>query len=258
MKLPGFQDDPMLVAGASEVTSDLGDFFSMQRPEHAAVLDERARLARELHDGVLQSLTGARLQLEALSRLIDENPQAVRQRLHDIEEFIAEQQRELRLWIQKLHPTVRPAAPSNTDFAEALKMLCRQIEWQWALRVELIVSDSKKIPRTLADHVYRLVQEALSNVARHAHAQVGYVDLEILEDRVFLVVADDGNGFAFHGRYDLDTLTAKQLGPASLKERVASLRGELVLTSALSGSRLEISLPLDQAPVQGPHPMAAA
>ncbi len=61
----------------------------------------------------------------------------------------------------------------------------------------------------------------------------------------------DGSGFPFRGRYDLATLTAKQLGPVSLKERVASLRGELLLTSTLSGSKLEMTLPLDQLPLAG-------
>jgi signal transduction histidine kinase len=75
------------------------------------------------------------------------------------------------------------------------------------------------------------------------------VEFKITRDRVYITVTDDGRGFPFSGRYDLAALTDAQLGPVSLKQRVASLHGELVLTSTLIGSRLEISLPVDQHPM---------
>src|SRR5437868_2516010 len=97
-------DDRMLEGVARQVVTDINHFFSKERLERAAKQDERVRLARELHDGVLQALTGATLQLEALSRLIDENPNAARNRLQVIERLIMEEQQELRTWIQKLKP----------------------------------------------------------------------------------------------------------------------------------------------------------
>ena len=65
----------------------------------------------------------------------------------------------------------------------------------------------------------------------------------MIADRVHLVIADNGCGFPFRGRYDLTALNARNWGPVSIKERVASLHGELVLTSTMSGSRIEILLP---------------
>src|SRR6266487_3308089 len=97
-----FQEDRILEGGDRQVMADVNRFFSKERLEQAAMQDERVRLARELHDGVLQSLAGAALQLEAMSRLIEVDPDEARARIKEIEKLIAEEQRELRHWIRKL------------------------------------------------------------------------------------------------------------------------------------------------------------
>ena len=133
----------MLEGVARQVMADINQFFSKERLERAAMEDERVRLARDLHDGVLQSMAGALLQLEALSRLIDENPQAARKRLQDIGEIIADEQRELRVWIGKLKPTTSPSMASSADLAAALETLCQRGETQWGLRVRLTTSSPR-------------------------------------------------------------------------------------------------------------------
>ena len=230
-----------------QVMADVNRFFSKERLEQAAMQDERVRLARELHDGVLQSLSAAALQLEAMSRLIDLDPGAARDRLKDIEKLIAEEQRELRHWIRKLQPAVAPSIATGSDLAAVLEKLRQRAEWQWGVRVELAVDSRGAVPRLLGDEIYRIVQEALTNVGRHARASRirVVVKLGLGGTPVRITVADDGCGFAFRGRYDLAQLQEKQLGPRSLRERVAALRGELVVSSELSGSQLDISLPTD-------------
>jgi signal transduction histidine kinase len=248
---PPFQDDSILEGAANRVMADINGFFSRDRIERAAMENERVRLARELHDGVLQSLAGTLLQLEALSRLIEENPAAARKRLRDIGDLIADEQRELRVWIHRLKPTTtRASMASNADLAMAVEGLCQRIEKQWGLRVRPTMSRGT-IPRVLGDEVYHLVQEALANVARHAHAQCVDVGLQITHDQIYVTVTDDGLGFPFRGRYDLAMLVERQFGPRSLKERVASLGGEMVLTSTPSGSKLEMVLPLRPQPRSG-------
>ena len=247
---PPFQNDSMLDGVARQVMADINQFFSKERLERAAMSDERVRLARDLHDGMLQSLSGAVLQLEALSRLIDENPHAARKRLHDIGDLIADEQRELRIWIQKLKPTTAMSMASSADLNAALSTLCQRAETQWGLRTTLTTGRGS-IPRGLGDEVYRLVQEALTNVVRHAHARTVDVRVEITLDRVHITVEDDGVGFPFHGRYHLAVLVERQLGPRSLKERTASLGGELILSSTLSGSKLAIDLPLHPQSIPG-------
>lgn len=246
MRATGFDlsspDDRMLDGVERHVISNFNGSFSKNRIENAATLSERLRLARELHDGVLQSLTGAVLQLEAMSRLVDDDPKAARERLREIQDLIVEEQRELRTWVEDMRRTTPASTASHVDLAAALERVCRRVS-RWGPRVEFSGPDSGRVPRTLADDVYRLVEEALSNVTRHARAQVARVDVKLLHDRVRIVVEDDGCGFPFHGRYDLATLNERRQGPVSLKERVASLNGTLVLTSNLSGSRLDIDVP---------------
>jgi len=230
-----------------QAMADVNRFFSKERLEQTAMHDERVRLARELHDGVLQSLSAAAPQLGAMSRLIDVDPGAARDRLKDIEKLITEEQRELRHWIRKLQPAMAPSIATGADLAAALEKLRQRAEWQWGVRVELVVDSRGAVPRLLADEIYRIVQEALTNAGRHARASRirVVVKLGIGGAPVRIGVADDGCGFALRGRYDLAQMMEKQIGPRSLRDRVATLRGGFVLSSGLSGSQLDISLPTD-------------
>jgi signal transduction histidine kinase len=237
-----FQEDRMLEGVARQVATDLNTFFSKERLEHAAMEHERLRLARELHDGVLQSLTGVTLQLRQLSRLVEDYPEPVRNRLREVEELMVAEQRELRGWIDALKPPTSADMASKRDMATALGTLCNRVS-RWGMRVELIMSEEGTIARTLGDEIYRIVQEALSNAARHARAHAVRIELDLMSDRVGLTIEDDGCGFPFQGQFDLAVLNTRNWGPVSIKERVASLRGDLVLTSTLSGSRIEITLP---------------
>ncbi|HEX7271823.1 MAG TPA: histidine kinase [Casimicrobiaceae bacterium] len=243
-----FEGSRLLEGAGREVMTDMNRFFSKDRLERAAMQDERLRLARDLHDGVLQSLAGAVLQLEAVSRVMETDPAGARKRLRAIEELIVEEQGKLRVWVESLQPNVGALRASGAELTAAMAKLRGRVEWQWGLQVELVVNGRGTVPRALGDEIYRLVQEALTNVGRHAHARTARVGITLSggSSPVHITVTDDGCGFPVRGRFNLAELTARRVGPRSLRERVASLGGELVLTSSLSGSRLEISLPLDQ------------
>jgi signal transduction histidine kinase len=249
---PPCESDAVLEGVALQVFGDIRHFFSRARLEQAATEHERVRLAHELHDGILQSLTGLALQLQAVSRLLDTDIEAARQRLRDVQALIAVEQGELRTWIGDLSPAPTEAMATGDDLALVLQKLLRRAEWQWRLSCELAVDAKAPVPRTLGDHIYRLVQEGLNNAGRHARAQRAWVELAVRPDRVDIALSDDGVGFPFHGRYDLARLTAHNLGPRSIRERIASLRGSLVLTTGLSGSRLEIGLPMPRRTWSGP------
>jgi len=218
--------------------SDIGD----RNPALAQALRERLHLARELHDGLLQALTGAALQLEATMGLVETDPRAARDQLRDIQELIVERQRELRRWIDAVRRPHVMQREARRHLAAALHTLCRRAS-RWGPRVELTASQIDAVPDDVGDHAYRIVEEGLSNVARHAHAKLARVDVRVSGDVVRIVIADDGRGFPFRGRYDLETLDALGIGPASLKERVASLGGRLLLESTDAGSTLRIALP---------------
>jgi len=223
-----------------ELEPDGSAVVSGERLEHAAVISERHRIARELHDGVLQSLTGAALQLEAMLSLVECSPEDAHERLRDLQQLIVDEQRELRRWVDSLRR--QSGIRSCKNLPDSLATLCRHVS-HCGLQVELLCRVGTSVPARLRHHVYRLVQEGLSNIARHAHAEHAWVEVRPQRDRIEVVLEDNGKGFSFLGRFELATLRAGALGPVSLIERVDSLAGTLVLTSTPGGSRIEISIP---------------
>ena len=229
---------------AWHVAASLDHLLLSRRLEQAAATEERVRLSRDLHDGVLQSLTGAALKLETVQRLWVTHQQAARERLSEIQRLIAEEQRTLRLFIRdsKLGPVVASSGAMSLD--ERLRELVRRLESVWGLQVELLLEDlGAGIADRLAYEICHIVQEALVNVARHAGASQVRVALRRQDGQVRITVADNGHGFAFHGHYDHSALTSLQLGPVLLKQRVESLDGVLEIDSTKDGAHLEIALP---------------
>ncbi|HVR31032.1 MAG TPA: sensor histidine kinase [Thermoanaerobaculia bacterium] len=206
----------------------------------SAARAERVRLARELHDGIAQSLAGAALQLGGLRSTIVADPRLAQARLDEIERLLVDEQREVRLLMQELRPSAAIAERDGMVRAR-LEELCHRVSSLWGLEVELEVSGEVGGP--MAREVYRLVQEALVNAARHAHAERVDVCVVLEPDFSRLRIADDGHGFPFQGVKDLAALDAGGIGPVSLKERVASLRGDLRVRSSDSGAVIEITLP---------------
>jgi len=149
----------------------------------------------------------------------------------------------------EIHKSLYASEPvSKVEIGSQLRTLCDSVA-ECGVRVLLRVPIAGSIPRRVGDQIYRLVQEGLSNAIRHAQATTLRVDLFLLPHRIQLVVADDGRGFPFQGTYNLQTLNARGLGPVSIKERVATLKGELTLVSSADGSRLTIALPRMRAPM---------
>jgi len=228
-------------ARARPAAEDASDEERLQR----ALRDERLRLSRELHDGALQSLTGAAMQLEALALGMGDEFRGITRRMREIQQMLLEEERELRAWIAAMKDSRSASSVVAAEPAAHIGRLCRRVQRQWGLPVKLTVSGGH-LGEThgMADQIYRLVQESLVNVVKHARASVVQVERSLLDDRVRIVVRDNGRGFAFHGRFNLAALNARHIGPVSIKERIASMNGELVVTSATSGSCLEMELPL--------------
>jgi signal transduction histidine kinase len=230
---------------ADQATLAVAHFTLLGRLEEAAVGEERVRIARDLHDGVLQTLAGAILQLEVLRRELPEESE-VRQRLLEIQLPIVSQQRELRALVQPLKaPPWRPPVGVG-DLRARLTDLVAGIERQWGRRVELRSERWRvPVPEALARDVYHLVSEALANAARHARATGIVAEVRTDDDGTATIsVTDDGRGFPFRGRYDLKALVAMRAGPVTLMHRVTALRGQLTIDSTPSGSRVEIRLPI--------------
>jgi signal transduction histidine kinase len=219
------------------------DQLQLSEKEHsAAIADERVRVARDLHDVLLQSLTGAALQLEVIQREAGEN-EVLRSRLRSIQEVIETDQRELRSFIANLRPDAggRP----DTSLRARLSSISQRFHEQWGIAVEVMIDASgSAIPERLASEIFSIVSEAVANAAKHAGAQWVSVAISANETMVRVTVQDDGRGFPFLGSFTLADLDHERRGPVTLKQRVVSLLGNLRLESTPGGSRIEIELPV--------------
>jgi signal transduction histidine kinase len=242
-----FTPDDIVLADfvAQQVTADLDQFYFVQRQQQGAITEERLRLVRNLHDGLLQSLTGMALQLAETYRVLEENPSVAREHVLDVQRILADEQRDLRFLVSELKSTSFDAVEADLSLATRLEAVRRRIQRQWGLQVDLSMTlPGSPLPAKLSYDIYYIVHEALINAARHAHASAVQVELGIQNDQVHVTVVDNGRGFSFQGQYDLAALTYLKLGPMMLRERVASLGGTLTLDSTATGARLEILLPL--------------
>lgn len=215
--------------------------------EKTTVMEERQRLARDLHDGLLQSLTGMALQLETTqSLLVDQATDAARERLQVVQTMLCAEQRRLRGYIERLKkPREIPDAAARWDVR--LIELERKIEQEWGLPVTVSIKGAIfNLSTPLAEELYLLVCEALTNSARHASATQALTEIAMEANHIRIQVQDNGRGFAFRGRYDLAELIQLGQGPQSLMGRIAALHGQLIVESSQVGSRLNMIVPRER------------
>ena len=230
---------------ARDITERKRAEAELQRLQQLAAARERTRLARDLHDNVLQSLAVAGLNLEAAIQGLKVDPEVAREQLRGVQDLIVREQREIRSFIDELKFAMLVPGEMDFKFDYLLQQLAKTVEQQWHLRVELKMDGlNAQVPAVLAREIYQIIREGLVNAARHAHASVVEVDLKTDDHNARITVADNGYGFPFHGHYDDAALASMGLGPAVIKSRVASLGGALDIDSSESGARLEVTLPL--------------
>jgi signal transduction histidine kinase len=236
----------MTMAGvvAREIGTSLEHVSLTARLGVVAASEQRLRVARDLHDGVLQSLTGIRFELQDVAAKLDRESSAVnRDRLIAIERSLAIEQRELRMFIDSLKPHDEPKA--DNELFRTLDALRERVAVEWKVPLTIRVGPSVSgLPAAVAGAIPPMVHEAAVNAMKHGHPSRVRVDVDVDGGALRVIVDDDGHGFPFHGRYDHAALVQAQLGPASLRERAASLGGTLAIDSQSSGSRVEITLPL--------------
>ncbi len=211
-----------------------------------AVTTERLRLARDLHDGVLQTLTGAALQLQTARRLMTVDPSAAEDRMSQVQRIIAAGQNDLRFFIQQLGPRRSTESTGPVDLNGRVGELADRVRRQWGVPVTVATEpEHLQVPDQLVNDVFLLIHEALVNAARHAKASSLQLALLREPQQLSIAVADDGQGFPFQGRFTLEELARDQRGPRTLRERVAALGGSMVLETGPDGSRLRLVVPLD-------------
>jgi signal transduction histidine kinase len=233
---------------AQEMVTQVDYFYMLRQLQQSAVAEERIRMARDLHDGLMQSLTGAALQLETVRPLVETDPHAVKQQLLEIQRLIAAEQKDLRVQIQDLKASPLGSPEMDSNLAARLEELAERINRHWGIRAETKVKRlTRGIPRPLIQEIYFIVHESLINAARHANASAVRAEVDVEDKRVNITVSDDGRGFPYQGRDDHTALTTLNLGPVTLRERTAALGGSLNIESTSAGTRLEITLPFTPA-----------
>src|SRR5262245_3689272 len=200
---------------ARDITERKRAESELQRLQQLAAARERARLARDLHDSVLQSLAVAGLNLEAAIQGLKADPKVAREQLHGVQDLIVREQRELRSFIEELKLATLVPGEIDFKFGYLLQQLAKTIEQQWHLRVELKMDGlDRQVPAVVAREIYQIIREGLINAARHAHASVVGVDFKADDHNARITVSDNGCGFPFRGHYNDAALAATGLGPA--------------------------------------------
>jgi signal transduction histidine kinase len=183
---------------------------------------ERQRLARELHDAVTQQLFSASLIGEVLPQLWAANPAKGAEYLEDLRLLTRGALAEMRALLVEL----RPAALTDTPLPDLLQHLTAALSGRTRVPVELEVKGEARLPDEVQVALYRVAQEALQNVAKHARARNVRVTLHLGLGHAELTVRDDGRGF------DPAAVPADHFGLAIMQERMAAAGGTATLTSA--------------------------
>jgi signal transduction histidine kinase len=237
---------PLSEVVSREIGASLDQMHVTRRLHAIGAGEERIRLARDLHDGVLQSLTGIRFELRALQQAVQNGDESVIGRLHALERALAMEQRELRYFIGDLKPAISPA-PATADDSLAVRLddLRERLALEWKTPVSIRVAPAARPSSSeLAQAVPLMVHEAVVNAMKHAHPTRVAVNVDVADGYLRIIVRDDGHGFDFNGRQDHAALDASRSAPRSLFDRVTALGGRMSIDSSPEGSQVEMVLSL--------------
>ncbi|MFZ6030679.1 MAG: histidine kinase [Chloroflexota bacterium] len=217
----------------------------LQTRQELASLEERNRLARDLHDSVKQQVFATAMQVGAARELLNDNPQAAETHLSEAERLARLAQQELTVLIRELRPAALEGRGLLTALRDYLATWSQQCDIEYGLRVQ----GERALPLNVEQALYRVTQEALSNIARHSQATRVDIHLSWQEDRIRLTIRDNGCGF------NPESAANKGVGLQSMHERIEALGGSLTVTTrrnenardgeeALAGTRIEITCPI--------------
>ncbi|RME48789.1 MAG: HAMP domain-containing protein [Chloroflexi bacterium] len=202
--------------------------------------EERKRLARELHDDTVQDLIALGHRIEMARRALEYDPQAAAERLDELRALVGETITDVRRFTRAL----RPIYLEDLGLLPALEMLVQDVGEKAGIAGQFQVSgSSRRLPEELELTIFRIAQEALTNVVQHAQATQVEVKLHFAGHEVVLTIADDGVGFDVPERPE-GLARRGHFGLLGMQERAALVGGRLVLESeAGRGTRVTAHLP---------------
>jgi signal transduction histidine kinase len=233
----------LLSAIGSQVGIAVENARLYQRSSQVAILEERNRLAREIHDALAQGLTGIIVQLEAMERLAQRRPDQALGSLHRAKDLARRSLQEARRSVWGL----RPRSLEEMTLTEALRARVETLRANGQLHTSFGVSGSRRLLSPDVElNLFRIAQEALNNIQRHAHAETIHVQLDYGQAHVRLVVEDDGLGLpsVVDPPADGPEEERQSFGLIGMRERAALLGGQMTISSERGqGTRIEVIVP---------------
>jgi two-component system sensor histidine kinase DegS len=202
--------------------------------------NERQRIAADFHDGPLQSFISFQIRLEIIRKLLDRDPHAATQELVELQQFGRAQVTELRAFVR----TMQPTEVTPTNLSAVVRETVEHFERDSGIQANLNCGDLSLVDEGIAGELLQIVREVLNNVRKHSKASQVAMSIQSGLREISIAVEDDGSGFSFSGSYNLDELEILRLGPRSIKARVRTLGGDLILESRPGErSSLRINVP---------------
>jgi len=235
------RDSGFLEALVREVGPVIYNTYLLKRLRSRARAAERTRIARELHDGTIQSLIGMEMIIDVARRQATTDPSILLKEVGVVRELLEKEIEDLRLKMLEIKPLeIEPARLLNW-----MAEMVAKFGQDFGISVSFIPPPQEVyLPPSVCSELASILREALVNVRKHSRAKHVVVRFGRENGYWTLLVQDDGRGFEFTGRLTLQELDAAGRGPLIIKERVRMIGGELAVESLPgSGARLEISVP---------------
>ncbi|NLF00701.1 MAG: GAF domain-containing sensor histidine kinase, partial [Anaerolineales bacterium] len=217
----GADEQRLFVALAQRGALAIENAQLYEQAQELAVVAERQRLARDLHDAVTQTLFSASLIAEVLPRIWSHSPEEGMQRLEEVRQMTRGALAEMRTLLLELRPT----ALMEADLGGLLRQLAEAINGRARVPVAVEVEGECTCAPQVKVALYRIAQEALNNVAKHANATEARVSLRCGPEGMELHISDDGRGF------DLESVPPDHLGLTIMRERADAIGADLTIES---------------------------
>jgi len=239
---------------ASHLHRELEFYAIYIQLKETAASRERIRLARDLHDGVLQTLAAAAMQLNLIS---SGSRQTLRQKLDKIQKLLICEQQRIRAFIEGRQQLI---ASQNQSLQDVMQNEIDRLKHQWSCDIFLlIIPPDAIISSELMYQVEFLVAEAVANAVQHGNASQIDIKIELEASHIRLQIADDGMGLKdLAGPYSHNELIAMGIGPQSISKRILELRGVLTLRSSSKGVNLFVKIPQESGTEEANNGHAAA
>lgn len=203
----------------------------------AAAIEERQRIARDLHDSVSQQLFALTMLSEAAIQQISQNPEKAKKQLQEVAKAGLTAQTEMRALL--LH--LRPVYLSGDSLETGIWKLIDEMKQKTKLTFQVSMADGLSLPETTEEHVFRIVQEALANILRHANATEVRIAIAQRDKELFVHIHDNGEGFEVKDSSEHKA----SYGLQSMCERAEELGGTLYVKSSInSGTYIDVRIPL--------------